>query len=180
MNRQPCGGRKNKATVYNNEYLAGVTELYQAEIIGEGLFSTLLATCAPEHAYGMALLLQLEGEAKVRLRPLLWRLGISLVEDQAMRAAGIEEAGKLSQMPWRAAMLELAELAKPYRDRYRALAAAAPESERPHVQFMVDHEVTVIRFAELAAAGDNAAAHAVVVSQLEHPWPAERSPPRTL
>ena len=27
------------------EYNAGVTELYQGEIIGEGLFSTLLATC---------------------------------------------------------------------------------------------------------------------------------------
>ena len=77
----------------DDKYLEGVTELYQAEIIGEGLFSTLLATCSAEHAYGMALLLQLEGEAKVRLRPLLWRLGISVVENQAMRAAGIEEAG---------------------------------------------------------------------------------------
>ena len=164
--------------MHNDEYLEGVTELYQAEIIGEGLFSTLLATCPAEHAYGMALLLQLEGEAKVRLRPFLWRLGISVVENQAMRATGIEEAGKLSQMPWRAAMLELAELAKPYRDRYRALAAAAPASDQPHVGFMVNHEVTVMRFAELAAAGDDTAAHELVRSQLEHPWPADRCTPK--
>lgn len=164
--------------MHNDEYLEGVTELYQAEIIGEGLFSTLLATCPAEHAYGMALLLQLEGEAKVRLRPFLWRLGISVVENQAMRATGIEEAGKLSQMPWRAAMLELAELAKPYRDRYRALAAAAPASDQPHVEFMVNHEVTVMRFAELAAAGDDTAAHELVRSQLEHPWPADRCTPK--
>jgi len=164
--------------VHNDEYLEGVTELYQAEIIGEGLFSTLLATCPAEHAYGMALLLQLEGEAKVRLRPLLWRLGISVVENQAMRATGIEEAGKLSQMPWRAAMLELAELAKPYRDRYRELAAVAPASDKPHVEFMVNHEVTVMRFAELAAAGDDTAAHELVRSQLEHPWPADRRTPK--
>lgn len=160
----------------NEKYLDGVTELYQAEIIGEGLFSAWLARCEPEHAYAMALLLQLEGEAKVRLRPLLWRLGISVVENQAMRAAGIEEAGKLSQLPWRAAMLELAELARPYRDRYRALAAAAPARDKPHVQFMVDHEVTVMRFAELAAAGDDTAAAQVVLQQLEHPWPADRGP----
>lgn len=160
--------------MHNDKYLEGVTELYQAEIIGEGLFSTWLANCPPGHAYGMALLLQLEGEAKVRLRPFLWRLGISLVEDQAMRAAGIEEAGKLSQMPWRAAMLELAELARPYRDRYRALAAVAPASDKPPVEFMVNHEVVVMRFAELAAAGDNAAAHELVRRQLEHPWPADR------
>jgi len=161
------------------EYLAGITELYQGEIIGEGLFSTLLATCPQEHAYGMALLLQLEGEAKVRLRPLLWRLGLSVVEDQAMRAAGIEAADKLRQMPWRQAMLELAELVKPYLARYQALEAAAPDSDRPHVRFMVTHEVTVRRFAELAAAGDERAAFQEVLNQLQHPWPAARFPPRS-
>ena len=157
------------------DYLAGVTELYQAEIIGEGLFSTLLATCPQEHAYGMALLLQLESEAKVRLRPLLWRLGLSVVEDQAMRAAGIQAADKLKQMPWREAMLDLAELVKPYLARYQALEAAAPESDKAAVRFMVNHEVTVVRFAEFAAAGDQRAAHQEVLKQLEHPWPAERS-----
>ena len=157
------------------EYHAGVTELYQGEIIGEGLFSTLLATCPQERAYGMALLLQLEGEAKVRLRPLLWRLGLSVAEDQAMRAAGIQVAGKLKQMPWRQALLELAELVKPYLARYQALEAAAPDSDKPHVRFMVNHEMTVLRFAELAAAGDERAACQEVVNQLEHPWPAERS-----
>lgn len=54
------------------KYLAGVTELYQGEVEGEGLFSTLLGTCPAEHAYGVALLLQLESEAKARLRPFLW------------------------------------------------------------------------------------------------------------
>ena len=164
--------------MHDDKYLEGVTELYQAEIIGEGLFSTLLATCPAEHAYGMALLLQLEGEAKVRLRPLLWRLGISVVEDEAMRAAGIEEARKLNQMPWRQAMRELAELARPYRDRYRALAAAAPAEDKPQVQFMVDHEVTVMRFAELAATGDDAAAAEAVLKELQHPWAAGALAPR--
>jgi hypothetical protein len=161
------------------EYHAGVTELYQAEIIGEGLFSTLLATCPQEHAYGMALLLQLEGEAKVRLRPLLWRLGLSVVEDQAMRAAGIQAADELNQLSWRQAMLELAELVKPYIARYQALEAAAPDSDKPAVHFMVAHEMTVLRFAELAAAGHK---HAVqeVLNQLEHPLPAARFPLRSV
>jgi hypothetical protein len=162
------------------EYLAGITELYQAEIIGEGLFSTLLATCPQEHAHGMALLLQLEGEAKVRLRPLLWRLGLSVVEDQAMRAAGIQAAEQLKQLPWRQAMLELAELVKPYLARYQALEAAAPDSDKQHVRFMVAHEVTVLRFAELAAADDRRAAVEVVLTQLEHPWAAEQLPLRSV
>jgi hypothetical protein len=164
--------------MHSDQYLAGITELYQAEIIGEGLFSTWLAACPREQAYGMALLLQLEGEAKVRLRPLLWRLGVTLVEDQTMRAAGIAEGERLERLPWRQAMLELAELVKPYLGRYRALEAVAADSDRPYVHFMVDHEVTVLRFAELQAAGETEAALSLVRDQLAHPWPADSSPPR--
>ena len=136
------------------KYLAGVTELYQGEVEGEGLFSTLLGTCPPEHAYGVALLLQLESEAKARLRPLLWRLDIPLVENESMRAAGIQFANRLEGMDWREAMLQLAELARPFRDRYRALETAAPDEDKPYVSFMVAHEITVIRYAEFQAAGD--------------------------
>ena len=165
------------AAVHSDKYLAGVRELYQGEIYGEGLFSTLLASCPEEHAYGMALLLQLEGEAKVRLRPLLWRHGLSLVENESERAAGTEEAVRMRHLPWLEAMRELVALVQRYLPRYRALAAVAPDSDRPHVHFMVDHELTVLRFAELAAAGDETAAAQVVLSQLEHPWPADRSTP---
>ena len=92
-----------------------------------------------------------------------------------MRAAGIQAADKLQQMPWRQAMLELAELVKPYLACYRALEAAAPDSDKPQVHFMVHHEMTVLRFAELAAAGNEHAACQEVLNQLQHPWPAEHS-----
>jgi hypothetical protein len=120
----------------------------------------------------MALLLQLEGEAKVRLRPFLWRLGQTLVEDESMRAAGSEVAEKLKNLPWREAMLELAQLVKPYLARYQALESAAPAADKPRVHFMVEHELTVLRYAELQAAGDTEEALQVVRSQLEHAWPA--------
>jgi hypothetical protein len=155
-----------------DQYRAGVTELYQAEIVGEGLFSTLLANCPREHAYGMALLLQLEGEAKVRLRPFLWRLGLTLVEDESMRAAGSEVAQTLKNLPWSQAMLELAELVQPYLARYRALESAAPAGDRALVRFMVEHELTVLRFAELQVAGDTEGALQAVRAQLDHAWPA--------
>jgi len=87
---------------------------------------------------------------------------LSVVEDQAMRAAGIQAADKLNQLSWRQAMLELAELVKPYIARYQALEAAAPDSDKPAVHFIVTHEVTVLRFAELAAAGDKHAVQEVL------------------
>ncbi len=61
-------------------------------------------TSDPDHQYKIGLFLQLESEAKVRLRPLLARYGISLVEDAAMRKVGFEEAERLAAQPWREAM----------------------------------------------------------------------------
>ena len=67
--------------------------------------------------------------------------------------------------------MELAELAKPFRDRYRAIETVAPEEDKPYVSFMVAHELTVIRYAELQAAGNTKAAIEEVRKPLEHPWP---------
>lgn len=151
------------------EFLAGVAELYEGEVIGEGLFSRMLAACADEHRVAMASLLQLESEAKVRLRPFLTRLGLSVVEDETKRAAGAEFASRLNAMSWPEAMRALAELSKPYFDRYRALEEAAPEADKAEVAFMVRHEGAVVRFAELEAVGRRGEALESVTRLLERP-----------
>ena len=61
----------------------------------------------------IALFLQLESEAKVRLRPLLARYNLSLVEDETQRAAGATVAERFASLPWKEAMATLAELALP-------------------------------------------------------------------
>ena len=49
-------------------YLAGIAELYAAEVLGEGLASRWLELNSnPDQKYKLALFLQLESEAKVRL-----------------------------------------------------------------------------------------------------------------
>jgi len=57
-------------------------------------------------------------------------------------------------MSWTAAMAELADLAKPYRDRFQALLDAAPPADAPLVRFMVHHESSVIQFAQREARGE--------------------------
>src|SRR5271168_2284517 len=95
-------------------YLAGLVELYAAEVLGEGLASRWLELSAvPDHKYKLVLFLQLESEAKVRLRPLLARRRLNLVEDERQRSAGGAVAEKFASMSWRAAMAELAVLARP-------------------------------------------------------------------
>ena len=135
-------------------YLAGVAELYTAEILGEALASRWLElSSASDQRYKLGLFLQLESEAKVRIRPLLARHGLSLVEDQRARSEGAAEGEIFASMPWKAAMAELAVLAIPYRDRFQTLLATAPPEDAPLVSFMAHHEAAVIRFAEREAAG---------------------------
>jgi xanthine/CO dehydrogenase XdhC/CoxF family maturation factor len=152
-----------------NEYLAGVTALYEAEVLGEGLASQWLALATdPDQKYKLSLFLQLESEAKTRLRPLLARYGISLVENQAQRAAGIAAAAEFAAQPWKEAMATLAKLAVPYVDRFKALLEAAPPEDVPLVRFMVDHEQSVVRIAEREAMGQSVM-DAELVVMLAHP-----------
>src|ERR1700730_14492137 len=96
-------------------YLAGVAELYAAEVLGEGLASRWLElSSTADQQYKLALFLQLESEAKIRLRPLLARLGLDLVEHERHRSAGAAEAETFASMPWKVAMANLADLARPY------------------------------------------------------------------
>jgi hypothetical protein len=136
-------------------YRAGIAELYGAEILGEGLASRWLElTSDPDQRYKLELFLQLESEAKVRLRPLLASHGLNLVEDQRLRSDGAGVAEKFASMPWRDAMATLADLAQPYLERFRALLAAAAPADQPMIAFMVAHEAAVIRIAQREAAGD--------------------------
>jgi hypothetical protein len=136
-------------------YRARIGELYAAEVLGEGLASRWLKlTSNPDQKYKLALFLQLESEAKVRLRPLLARHGLDVVEDDGQRSAGAAVAEKFAAMPWIEAMATFADLARPYLERFQALLAVALPEDVPLMRFMVVHEASVIRIAQREAAGD--------------------------
>jgi hypothetical protein len=136
-------------------YRAEIRELYKAEVLGEGLASRWLELSTdPDQRYKLALFLQLESEAKVRLRPLVARHGLDVVEDQALRSAGAEVAEKFAAMPWKEAMATLADLAVPFLERFQALLKVALPEDAPLVRFMVVHEGSVIRIAQREAAGE--------------------------
>jgi hypothetical protein len=139
----------------HDAYLAGIAELYAAEVLGEGLASRWLElNTDPDQKYKLALFLQLESEAKVRLRPLLARHGLDLSEHQSQRSSGAAAAEKFASMPWKDAMATLAELARPYLERFEVLLTAATPEDAPTVSFMVAHEAAVIRIAKQEAVGN--------------------------
>ena len=150
-------------------YLARIAELYAAEVLGEGLASRWLELASdPDQKYKLSLFLQLESEAKVRLRPLLARHGLSVVEDQGQRAAGAAAADRFAALPWKEAMATLADLAVPYVHRFQALLEAALPEDVPLILFMVDHEQSVARIAGQEAAGEGLMDRELLV-MLSHP-----------
>lgn len=152
-----------------NTYLAGIGALYAAEVLGEGLASRWLElTTDPDQKYKLSLFLQLESESKVKLRPLLARHGLSLVEDERQRAAGAAVADRFASAPWKDAMATLADLALPYVHRFQALLDAAPPEDVPFILFMVDHEQSIVRIAAQEAAGKGSMDRELLV-MLSHP-----------
>jgi hypothetical protein len=152
------------------EYLTGIGELYAAEVLGEGLANRWIQlTTDPIQKYKLGLFLQLESEAKVRLRPLLARHGISLVEGEQHRAAGAAAAEQFAAQSWKEAMATLAQLALPYAHRFQSLLEVAPPEDVPLVRFMVDHELSVSRIAEREAQGESAFSSELIV-KLAHPF----------
>ena len=146
------------------KYLAGISELYAAEVLGEGLVNRWLElTTDPIQRYKLELFLQRESEAKVRLRPLLARHGISLVEEGRHRAAGAAAAEQFAAQSWTEAMATLAQLALPYAHRFESLLEVAPPEDVPLVGFMVDHEYSVSRIAERESQGESAFSSELIV-----------------
>jgi hypothetical protein len=156
-----------------SEYLERVMEVYQGEVHGEGLFSRMaaLATTA-ERRRKFENLLQLESEAKVRLRPFLARLGLSVVEDESSRASGRELGEQLAAQPWEVLLKTFLADIDRYISRYQALADAAPAADREPLQFMVEHERALSAFLKQELAGQPDQSLRAILPLLAYPLPA--------
>ena len=154
------------------EFKIGLSELYQGEATGEVVFYRLLERFdSPDQRYKLGSLLQLETEAKARLRPAVFELGLDLAELDESRDKGNEFDRTFEGMDWRAAMAHLATLNEPFVKRYREIAEAAPPEYRGLADSMAVHEKSIQNFAEREAAGDGDHSIDDVVKQLIFPLP---------
>jgi len=123
------------------QYIAGLAEQYQGEVIGEVAQNCLLKQFRnPRQQYVMGTALQLETETKARLRPAATALGIDIVEAEESREMGLALAEMVKHMDWQEAMSFLAEAVLPYVEKYRQIAENAPPDLQDLAQSMVEHE----------------------------------------
>ena len=162
--------RQARSRVPNREYLLGVSELYQGEVLGEALFSRLAELAgSPEHRYKLATMLQLESETKVRLRPFLSRLELSVVESEEHRLEGRRMAEDLAALGWQGFIHRFHSQIQQYIDRYEYILSLGPESDRPILMSMVSHERALLSFLSAELDGDTQNSIAAVLEQLAFP-----------
>ena len=155
-------------------FLHDVRAVYQGEVLGEALFSALLAAEAVlERRQYLATMLQLESETKVRLRPFLVRLGIDVSEEESARAEGARLAALYSNRTWPELLDWLRVETARHAELYRSLAATAAVQDRPDLEYMVDHEELLSRSAAEAMTDSTTIARALIDARLAHPlWEA--------
>jgi hypothetical protein len=153
----------------NPSYPACTRELYESEILGEAVFLTLVAEARnPRDRYHFATLLQLETETKARLRPLLYKYGISL--DEAMDLSLLDlVVGTYRDTPWPefAALILSGEEA--FVARFEAIAKVGDEADRDVLNSMVRHETSILRWAAMESEGDADGSLDDVIAQLRYP-----------
>src|SRR5271155_5710620 len=124
-----------------DEYLKAVNQfLYQGEVLGEALLNCYVSLeTDPIRKYKWATVMQLESETKVRLRPFMTQLGLSIAQDD-VRDRIAEFAQGYTSKSWRQHMEELAGITNFFLEKFREIEGAAPDSEREAAHSMVVHE----------------------------------------
>jgi hypothetical protein len=158
-----------------DEYLKAVNQfLYQGEVLGEALLNCYVSLeTDPIRKYKWATVMHLESETKVRLRPFMTQLGLSIAQDDPSKNLAELTKG-FSSKSWQRHMEEIVQITTFYLDKFREVEAAAPESEREVAHSMVVHETSIKRFAELELAGDDWNSLNDVIAQLKFPLAAPK------
>jgi hypothetical protein len=152
-------------------YPSCTRELYDSEILGETLFLALVQEAkSARDRYHLGTLLQLESETKARLRPLLFKHGVSLneVTDLSLLELAI---GAYRDMAWR----EFAGLNVPvvedFLARFEAIVKVGDAADREILESMVRHEAAILRWATMERDGNIDGSLDDITAQLNYPLP---------
>jgi hypothetical protein len=152
-------------------YPACTRELYESEIIGEAVFLTLVREAKnPRDRYHFATLLQLETETKAKLRPLLYKHGLSL--DEVMDHSLLNVVvGTYRDSSWQEFASLIVSGEEDFLARFEAIAKAGDEADREILESMVRHEASILRWATMERDGNTDGSLDEVTVQLNYPLP---------
>ena len=134
-------------------------DVYKGEVVGESVFGGMLGIVEDvRQKYVVGSMFQFETEGKAIIRPLLMRLGLSMLEDPEGRSGGAAGAARLNALPWFERFAALQETVQSkYLARYIELATLVTAEEDPEAAriaaFMGAHERAIVTVAANIVAG---------------------------
>jgi hypothetical protein len=157
--------------VENLLYPACTRELYESEILGEALFLALVGEAkSPRDRYHVGTLLQLESETKARLRPLLYKHGVSLDEVADLSLVDVA-IGAYREMSWQEFAAVNVPVVEDFLARFEAIAELGDQADREILESMVRHEAAILRWATMERDGIVDGSLDDVIAQLNYPLP---------
>lgn len=153
------------------DYPACLRDLIESEIFGEAVSLALLKVAKSERdRYHFTTLLQLETETKARLRPLLYKHGVSLSEDMPLdQINGIVE-GYLNSS-WEDFAAANKAIVEGFLTRFREIAEAGPEEDREVLESMIRHETAILRWFDMESRGETDGSLDGIIDELQFPVP---------
>lgn len=151
------------------EYPACLRELIDSEIFGEALSLALLDVAKNDREqFHFATLLQLETETKARLRPLLYRYGISLAEPSPTEQIEEIVSGYLASS-WEDFADANKAVVQSFLDRVQEIARIGLEEDREILESMIQHEQAILRWFDMESRGKQEGSLDAVISELKYP-----------
>ena len=148
-----------------------IRELYEREIFGEAIGLALVAVAKNDRErYHHATILQLETETKARLRPFLYKYGISLAEKADLSAVP-QLVASYENGSWKEFMTGAIPIVKQFLGRFEQIAEAGPKEDQDYLRSMIRHEASILRWMEMEAAGETQGSLDAVIEQLKFPLP---------
>jgi len=141
-------------------YVEGLEMFYNGEVLGESVYSALIASTEDEAIQlKLSYLLQLETETKAWLRQHLLAAGMNIVELEHIRSMGASLASEMNSMPWLDGMAAIYNIATvdllPHYRRYAEEARLRGRTDEAAVcDHMVEHEEAQAEFAQRELQGE--------------------------
>jgi len=155
--------------VNNAGYVDCLRELLDSEIFGEAVSLSLLAVAKNEREkFHFATLLQLETETKARLRPLLYRYGVSLAEPIPTKQIDEVVNGYLASS-WEDFAAANKAVVQSFLDRFKEIARIGPDEDREILESMIQHEQAILRWFDMESRGEQEGSLDAVIAELKYP-----------
>lgn len=145
---------------------------YQTEVFGEAYFNQMITYFdEPDKKYKFAVMLQLETETKARVRSIMLRRGLDVIESDESRRHGTDMAEDMRGKNWKETISAFDDLAITLLQQEKEIAAKAPTEYRSYAESMVLHGQCFCDFTELELAGKSDVSLGPIIELLENKVP---------